>query len=244
MMHGSLPAKLQILRARQGLTLIEAAEKIGIGRDTLSDLERGNRHPVMPTLAKIAHGYGVPVEDLLEEPVLAGKAKAPDTGPPQASQEELTDDVVQDEQPTREPLSPIERRDAAWMRRAELEGALKHLTLRTETLRAQAKERYQATDKQGLWALFLDSVFLADGAVYRLAQNRKEAEELGGETLEERHLRSRLEHRTEDLDEVSDNIGNMWQELPYADTEAEAETQAEPPGHHDVPNIFRKRQAS
>lgn len=69
MMHGSLPAKLQVLRARQGLTLIEAAEKIGIGRDTLSDLERGNRHPVMPTLAKIAQGYGVPVEDLLEEPV-------------------------------------------------------------------------------------------------------------------------------------------------------------------------------
>jgi transcriptional regulator with XRE-family HTH domain len=77
MMHGSLPAKLQVLRARQGLTLIEAAEKIGIGRDTLSDLERGNRHPVMPTLAKIAQGYGVPVEDLLEEPVLAGKADAP-----------------------------------------------------------------------------------------------------------------------------------------------------------------------
>ncbi len=68
MMHGSLPAKLQVLRARQGLTLIEAAEKIGIGRDTLSDLERGNRHPVMPTLAKIAKGYGVPVEDLLKEP--------------------------------------------------------------------------------------------------------------------------------------------------------------------------------
>ena len=67
MMHGSLPAKLQVLRARQGLTLIEAAEKIGIGRDTLSDLERGNRHPVMPTLAKIAQGYGVPVEELLED---------------------------------------------------------------------------------------------------------------------------------------------------------------------------------
>jgi transcriptional regulator with XRE-family HTH domain len=82
MMPESLPAKLQVLRARQGLTLIEAAEKIGIGRDTLSDLERGNRHPVMPTLAKIAQGYGVPVEDLLEEPALAGKAEAPrEAGP-------------------------------------------------------------------------------------------------------------------------------------------------------------------
>jgi transcriptional regulator with XRE-family HTH domain len=76
MMHESLPGKLRVLRARQGLTLIEAAEKVGIGRDTLSDLERGNRHPVMPTLAKIAKGYGVPVDELLEEPALTGP-KAP-----------------------------------------------------------------------------------------------------------------------------------------------------------------------
>ncbi len=92
MMHESLPAKLRVLRARQGLTLIEAAEKLGIGRDTLSDLERGRRHPVMPTLAKIARGYGVPVEELLEETVLAGKAEAPlGSGQTEASLEaELT----------------------------------------------------------------------------------------------------------------------------------------------------------
>src|SRR5918995_2439304 len=89
MMRGSLPTKLQILRARQGLTLIEAAEKIGIGRDTLSDLERGNRHPVMPTLAKIAEGYGIDVEELLEEPVLAGKVEASETGPDIARSEAL-----------------------------------------------------------------------------------------------------------------------------------------------------------
>jgi transcriptional regulator with XRE-family HTH domain len=87
MMHGSLPAKLQVLRARQGLTLIEAAEKLGIGRDTLSDLERGNRHPVMPTLAKIAKGYGVPVEELLEEPVPLAEAPR-EAGPPEKSEEE------------------------------------------------------------------------------------------------------------------------------------------------------------
>ncbi len=70
------------------MTLVEAAEQAGIGRDTLSDLERGRRHPVTPTLAKIAKGYGVPVEDLLEEPVLAGKVEAPaDTGRPEESAE-------------------------------------------------------------------------------------------------------------------------------------------------------------
>ncbi len=74
MMHEPLAAKLRLLRAREGLTLIEAAGKIGIGRDTLSDLERGHRRPVMPTLAKIADGYGVPVKELLEEPVPLGDA--------------------------------------------------------------------------------------------------------------------------------------------------------------------------
>jgi transcriptional regulator with XRE-family HTH domain len=92
MTHESLPAILRVLRARQGLTLIEAARKIGIGRDTLSDLERGNRHPVMPTLAKIAQGYGVPVEELLEEPTLTGpKAPAPSASgqPSEAGEEAL-----------------------------------------------------------------------------------------------------------------------------------------------------------
>jgi transcriptional regulator with XRE-family HTH domain len=80
MMPGSLAERLRVLRAQRGLTLLEAAEKTGVGRDTLSDLERGRRHPVMPTLTKIAQGYGVPVEDLLEEPVTAGKVKAPHSG--------------------------------------------------------------------------------------------------------------------------------------------------------------------
>jgi transcriptional regulator with XRE-family HTH domain len=69
MIQGSLAEHLRVLRARRGLTLAEAAKKTGIGRDTLSDLERGRRHPVVPTLSKIARGYGVPVEELLEEPL-------------------------------------------------------------------------------------------------------------------------------------------------------------------------------
>ena len=82
MISGSLAERLRVLRAQRGMTLVEAAEQAGVGRDTLSDLERGRRHPVMPTLAKIAQGYGVPVEDLLEEPALAGKDEAPrEAGP-------------------------------------------------------------------------------------------------------------------------------------------------------------------
>jgi transcriptional regulator with XRE-family HTH domain len=76
--------RLRVLRAERGLSLTEAAERAGIQRQTLALLERGERHPHDPTLAKIAKGYGVPIEDLLEEPALAGtpgKAEAPDMGP-------------------------------------------------------------------------------------------------------------------------------------------------------------------
>ncbi len=66
----NLPRHLRVLRAQRGLSLTDAAERIGITRDTLSELERGKRHPYMPTLAKIAEGYGVPVEELLEEPAV------------------------------------------------------------------------------------------------------------------------------------------------------------------------------
>jgi transcriptional regulator with XRE-family HTH domain len=86
MMQGSLAERLRILRAREGLTLTEASERIGITRHTLSSLERGGQEPHYPTLAKIAKGYGVPVEELLEEPVAAGKAEAPDQGQPETEQ--------------------------------------------------------------------------------------------------------------------------------------------------------------
>jgi transcriptional regulator with XRE-family HTH domain len=69
MMETWLPRKLRLLRVRQGLTLVEASKKTGVTRVTLSELERGHREPVAPTLVKIAEGYGVPVEELLEEPV-------------------------------------------------------------------------------------------------------------------------------------------------------------------------------
>jgi transcriptional regulator with XRE-family HTH domain len=55
---------------QRGLTLVDAAKQIGITRVTLSELERGHREPVAPTLMKIAKGYGVPIEELIEEPVL------------------------------------------------------------------------------------------------------------------------------------------------------------------------------
>ena len=79
-MQGTLARKLRVLRAERGLTLREAAQRTGVDKDTLSKLERGIRHPHDVTISRLAKGYGVPVEELLEEPALAGtpgKAEAP-----------------------------------------------------------------------------------------------------------------------------------------------------------------------
>jgi transcriptional regulator with XRE-family HTH domain len=82
-MQGSLAKRLRVLRAERGLTLREAADRVNIRPATLSDIEHGHSRPHDVTLAKIAGGYGVPVEDLFEEPDLvgaSGKAEAPASG--------------------------------------------------------------------------------------------------------------------------------------------------------------------
>jgi transcriptional regulator with XRE-family HTH domain len=88
MTQGSFAEILRVLRAQRGLALTEAASRIGIDRHTLRDLELGDRTPRYPTLTKIAEGYGVPVEDLLEEPSLPDKADAPNTGRSESETEE------------------------------------------------------------------------------------------------------------------------------------------------------------
>jgi transcriptional regulator with XRE-family HTH domain len=76
-MYGSLATRLRVLRAERGLTIRQVAEKSGVDKVTISRIERGERHPYDTTLAKLARAYGVPVEELLEEPAIAGKAEAP-----------------------------------------------------------------------------------------------------------------------------------------------------------------------
>jgi transcriptional regulator with XRE-family HTH domain len=73
-MQDTLARKLRVLRAERGLTLREAEKLTGVDKDTLSKIERGLRHPYDVTLSKLARGYEVPVEDLLEEPVPLAEA--------------------------------------------------------------------------------------------------------------------------------------------------------------------------
>src|SRR5215208_3625816 len=88
MMQGLLPRRLRMLRAERGLTLRQVAELTGVAKETLSDIERGKRHPHDVTLSKLAAGYGIAFEELLdlkeeekdqEDATLAsaGKAEAP-----------------------------------------------------------------------------------------------------------------------------------------------------------------------
>jgi transcriptional regulator with XRE-family HTH domain len=82
-----LARKLRVLRAERGWTLNQAAERAGVQPETISDAEHGKRRPYTPTLTKIAKGYGVPVEELLGEPVPLGEAPK-EAGPPEKSEEE------------------------------------------------------------------------------------------------------------------------------------------------------------
>jgi transcriptional regulator with XRE-family HTH domain len=67
--HTSLPMKLRVLRAERQLSLREASARTGVDKVALSRYERGLGRPQDLTLAKIAKGYGVGVEELLEEAV-------------------------------------------------------------------------------------------------------------------------------------------------------------------------------
>jgi transcriptional regulator with XRE-family HTH domain len=61
-----LGRRLRVLRGERDLSLQAAADQLGIDRGTLRDLELGIRVPQDTTLSKIARGYGVLTEDLLE----------------------------------------------------------------------------------------------------------------------------------------------------------------------------------
>jgi transcriptional regulator with XRE-family HTH domain len=88
MMQKSLAAKLRLLRAQRGLTVKDAAGQLGIDRHTLRRIELGTQEAQYPTLAKIAEGYEVPVEELLEEngPLADATQESgqPETAPPPA----------------------------------------------------------------------------------------------------------------------------------------------------------------
>lgn len=59
--------RLRTLREERGLTLRQLEEKTGIGKDALSEIERGNRRPRAETLRRLAEALGVGQKELLRE---------------------------------------------------------------------------------------------------------------------------------------------------------------------------------
>jgi transcriptional regulator with XRE-family HTH domain len=142
MAQNTLASELRVLRARHGLTLGEAAKRIGIGPDTLSNLERGRKYPLLLTLNKIAAGYGVPVEELLElespAEAAAGKGKA-STGTGRADNE-LADLLRRAGAPTQHLADPglVDRLDA--MDDAAFYATVSDLDEEIEALAAEIRE--------------------------------------------------------------------------------------------------------
>lgn len=87
--------RLQLLRAERGYTLTHAAERAGLTRKTMSEIERGIRHPYMPTLGKLARAYDLSPTELLHGTDALGGLVGPEdepraTGRPRATR--LLDD--------------------------------------------------------------------------------------------------------------------------------------------------------
>src|SRR5215218_10533237 len=76
MIQKPLADRLRLLRAQRGLTVKDAAQQVGVDRHTLRRIELGTQEAQYPTLAKIAEGYSVPIEELIEESAFVGKAEA------------------------------------------------------------------------------------------------------------------------------------------------------------------------
>ncbi len=75
--------RIRAARKRAGLSQEEVARRAGMSLKGMAYIERGHiEDPHISSVRSIADALGVPVGELLGEPVLAGKAEAPDAGPP------------------------------------------------------------------------------------------------------------------------------------------------------------------
>jgi putative transcriptional regulator len=69
------------IREEQRYTQTEIARRCGVTPAAISGLEHGDFTPSTPLLVKLARALDVSVEELVEGPVLLGKAKVPQAGP-------------------------------------------------------------------------------------------------------------------------------------------------------------------
>jgi transcriptional regulator with XRE-family HTH domain len=59
--------RVRRLRKSKGITQLEFAELLGVGRSYLSQIERGKRDPGLRLVKAIADGFKIPLADLLRK---------------------------------------------------------------------------------------------------------------------------------------------------------------------------------
>lgn len=57
--------RLRALRVKRGWTQVEMAERLGIDRSYISDMERGKKNICLPTLEVLAQGFEVTMSKLI-----------------------------------------------------------------------------------------------------------------------------------------------------------------------------------
>lgn len=164
------------------MTAEELSEKSGVARNTISRIERGVVEPQAATVHKLAAALGISAAELLQEPALAGKAKAPG----EAGQAEK---VVE--------LSSAERAGFIEGVAAAVDSAAD----RTQERSAQT----DATDDDALTELLEDTWLTHRGARQLLEEINEEAAQLGRrETPAERRARSSLERAVMRLTDLAE----------------------------------------
>ncbi|MBS3937519.1 MAG: helix-turn-helix transcriptional regulator [Peptococcaceae bacterium] len=64
----TLPQRLKEIRATQGLSQAELAEKAGLSQPFIGAIEAGKKSPTVRTVEKLAVALGVSIFELLDKP--------------------------------------------------------------------------------------------------------------------------------------------------------------------------------
>lgn len=59
--------KIRELRKKQGLTLIDLAQRSGISKSEISEIETGKRDPRFSTIVNLAEALNVSINDVFEK---------------------------------------------------------------------------------------------------------------------------------------------------------------------------------
>ena len=84
--YKALGQRIALFRKEQGLTQVQLAEKLGIAQQTMAHYEGGSLRIAVALLKPLAHELNTSIEELIDEPKPAAKAKR---GPSSKLQQQL-----------------------------------------------------------------------------------------------------------------------------------------------------------